>query len=109
MSLDIYVSSPKCPHCGADEHDNVNINITYNLSKTWRAAGFDDAACDGGLAVAIIPNVRESLATLKADPDRFRSMNPSNGWGTYEGLIDALQRLLEACERHPNATMSTWR
>jgi len=108
MSLDIYVQAPKCPHCGRSDEE-VNVNITYNLSRMWREAGFDDKACDSGRAVDIIENVTKAIQTLRSDPVRFRAMNPSNGWGSYEGLIEALERLRTACEEHPDGTLRTWR
>jgi hypothetical protein len=108
MSLDIYVSAPKCPTCGHSA-GRLNVNITYNLSQMWREAGFDDRACDAGRAGDIVPNVKEAIATLRASPARFEAMNPENGWGSYGGLIIALEELLRACEAHPDYELSTWR
>ena len=108
MSLDIYVREPDCEHCG-HKGASTNINITYNLGRMWRAAGFDDAACDEGEAGEIVHMIELAIANLRADPERFRAMNPANGWGTYEGLIDALDLLRAACTAHPNGRLSTWR
>jgi hypothetical protein len=45
---------------------------------------------------------------LQADPARFQSLNPSNGWGTYEGLVQFVTAYLAACVQFPDATVSVW-
>jgi hypothetical protein len=108
VSLDIYVSSPKCPQCGRSD-GRENINITCNLGPMWREAGFDDKACDGGRAGDILPNVNAAIAALLADPEGFRALTPDNGWGSYEWLLGALEKLRSACEQWPDGELSTWR
>lgn len=31
------------------------------------------------------------ITGLEADPDRFRAMDPPNGWGSYDTLLDVLR------------------
>jgi hypothetical protein len=40
--------------------------------------------------------LRRVIDGLTADPDRFRAMNPENGWGDYEGLIRVLCEMRDA-------------
>lgn len=42
-----------------------------------------------------------AIDQLEADPDRFRAMNPANGWGDYESLVVVLQDMRDAVPDHP--------
>ena len=46
------------------------------------------------------------IEELEADPERFRGMNPSNGWGDYDSLLSVLREMSEAV---PNGEPTTWR
>ncbi len=78
-------------------------NYTSNVSPMWRTAlggkslrEFHHASCSeaaGPLA--------EAVARMEADPAAYEEMNPSNGWGDYEGALAYLRALAEACAAHP--------
>lgn len=51
----------------------------------------DGARGEGGLEY-----LRQVIAGLEADPDRYRAMNPENGWGDYDRLLDVLRRMRDA-------------
>jgi hypothetical protein len=83
-------------------------NITHNLGKMASEAGLYDAmwgAEDQGWTHAhdLIEPLRDGLATLQADPERFKQFNPANGWGDYEGLLDFAASYLAACMKWPDA------
>lgn len=42
---------------------------------------------------------------LKANPEKYRAMNPTNGWGDYEGAVDFLQKNYEALLLSDEATV----
>lgn len=44
---------------------------------------------------------------LAAQPERFRAMNPPNGWGDYDRLLAVLREMCAAGARHPAATWRT--
>jgi hypothetical protein len=46
------------------------------------------------------------LNGLLADPERFRAMNPPNGWGNYDDLVATLSRMRDASVEHPAAAWS---
>ena len=59
----------------------AEMNVTYNLTPMLREAGFgtwrdhvNDTVPEFGSALM---RLRDTLA---ADPDRFRALNPDNGW-----------------------------
>lgn len=41
---------------------------------------------------------------LEADPDRFRAMNPENGWGNYDDLVKLLTEMRNSVPEWP----TTW-
>jgi hypothetical protein len=85
------------------------LNITYNLTPMLVEAGFPghramtDAPCTeaGGVFA-------RTARRLRDDPERFKALNPPNGWGTYEGAIEFCDRLADACSRHPKGRLDTW-
>jgi hypothetical protein len=107
-------------------HEECEVNYTHNtngmISAALVAAGQDPAPpCGGPLGPAIGPAwwkkldgmsgpdgavyLGHILAGLRGDPDRFRAMNPSNGWGDYDNLVATLQRMVNAVPNWP----TVWR
>lgn len=41
---------------------------------------------------------------LERDPDRFRALNPENGWGDYDGLVVLLREMRASVPEWP----TTW-
>ncbi len=84
--------------------DVVEIgNYTSNVSPMWTSAlggtrlrEFHHVSC----AEAAGP-LAEAVKRMEADPAAYQGMNPSNGWGDYEGALDYLRRIAEACAAHP--------
>ncbi len=89
-------------------------NITHNLVAMAREAGIYEACWrpeEIGItkAAQLIEPLRNGIAQMKADPERFKKHNPSNGWGSYERFLPWLEQYLAACEANPDATVSVWR
>ena len=85
-------------------------NITHNLTKMAEAAGiyqhlWQPEEINITTASQLIEPLTAGLATLRAEPDRFRVLNPSNGWGNYEGLVQFVADYLAACQDNPTATI----
>lgn len=105
----------KEPVIAKDDSDNVfHANITHNLSRMAKAANLENALWQPEqieivTAYQLIEPLTAGLMLLKSDPECFKTYNPSNGWGTYEGLIAFIEEYLEACKRYPMATVSVSR
>lgn len=85
-------------------------NITHNLGGMAQAAGlycvlWEPAEHGIDTAEQAIPLLRRGLARMIAEPERFKAMNPKNGWGTYNRLVDFTLDVLRACEENPDATL----
>ena len=107
MSLDVYLTATE-PHV---VYDN---NITHNLNQMAGAAGlyialWQPEELEITKAWQLIVPLREGLGRLRAEPERFRALNPSNGYGNYDGLVSFVEAYLAACEAHPEAEVSVSR
>lgn len=89
-------------------------NITHNLGAMAREAGVylacwrpEEMGATKGKH--LIEPLRAGLSALRANPERFRAMNPENGWGDYDGLVAFVADYLAACEAYPDADVSVSR
>jgi len=121
VSLDVYLKGPIVTvECECTECDNVHTrqrsptlfdwNITHNLTKMADAAGLHEVLWrpeEIGVLMAchMIDRLRAGLELLRSDPDRFKALNPDNGWGDYNGLVKMAAAYLAACEEHPTAAV----
>lgn len=91
-----------------------HANITHNLNQMAREAGVYKCVWrpeEMGITRAhqLVERLRDGIALLKSDPERFKKFDASNEWGTYEQFVPWLEQYLDACERHPQAKVSVWR
>lgn len=108
MSYDIDLVESMCHecHCGDVVYHS---NMTSNVSGMWDDAGIElrlycyDREHAGDEARVVAPLLTEAIHKMEADPERYRAMEPSNGWGSYEGTLSFLRKLRDACLMYPNA------
>lgn len=96
MSYDVY---GVCDHCGASMFD---WNYTSNCAQMWREAGCDIAEFHDKPASALASALGDALTAMEANPDKFRAMNPSNGWGDFDRLFVQLRILRRKLLENPN-------
>jgi hypothetical protein len=83
-------------------------NITHNLRIMADAADLYECLWRPDeigitLAIQLIQPLKDGLARLQSDPETYRALNPVNGWGSYEGLVDFVAEYLAACIAFPEA------
>lgn len=105
MSLDFSLYL-KCEDAGdGQEHikELLDMNITHNVAPMWREAGCYEALykSEGDLAKDHVDAVSKAVLFMLADREKYEEMNPSNGWGDYEGALKWLQEVRNAMERYP--------
>ena len=101
MSLDITLEV-------ISRHEVFAGNITHNLVPMAKKVGLyyvlwrpDELGIkDAGDLIDCLGN---GLVLLKSDPERFKKLNPTNGWGDYELLVKFCEDYLEQCKTHPDA------
>ena len=91
-----------------ESNEVFSRNITHNLGlMAKRADLYLPLWCpeEMGIEVAwqLIELLRDGLRSLMADPAYYRELNPSNGWGSYELLVDFVRCYLQACRQYPDA------
>ena len=83
-------------------------NYTSNLAGMWCDAlghslgDLHDAPC-----VEAAPVLASALAKMR-DPnnrERYKAMEPSNGWGNVDSAIEYVQNAYAACLRHPRGRL----
>lgn len=113
MSLDITLYDNHCEHCGRKD-EVYALNITGNLVPMAHRAHIYEELWDpkeNGIerAKQLIFPLEYSIALLETIPSVFKRLNPSNGWGSYEGFLYDLKELLMVCKKYPEATIEVWR
>lgn len=103
MSLDVYLEEVK-------PTEVYGANITHNLVEMAREAVLYWALWhpeELGVTKAkeLIDHLQMGLERLKADPEKYRAFNPENGWGSYEGFMEFVEKYLKACRENPDATV----
>lgn len=101
MSLDISISAKR-------EMIIYDTNITYNLADMYykcidKEKGFkklDGMNCKEALLI-----INNAIQEMLNNADDYRKLNPKNGWGSYEGLLKALQEMRNCCENNPDGTI----
>ncbi len=101
MSLDVYLKKMMLTEV-------YSGNITHNLGAMADAAGIYDLLWrpeEIGITKAwhIIKPLTRGIARLKKSPKKFKTFNPENGWGDYEGFLRFCQEYLKACIENPTA------
>lgn len=125
MSLDVTLSGEprqiecRCCDCGhkhTKEHRDefFSRNVTHNLNVMATEAGLYEYLWrpeEKGITKAeqLLGPLACGLGLLESDPERFRKFNPSNGWGSHEGLVEFVREYLAACRAHPNANVEACR
>jgi len=98
MSYDIWLTG--------DPEPPLDWNYTSNCSQMWCAAGADLRKFHGKIASECEPILRSAIDNMIETPARYIAMNPPNGWGDYDSLLDALSELLFALVDHPKAIVN---
>lgn len=80
---------------------------TYNLTPMWRLAGTCQTTSDfdGQSAGRLAPILTAGLVDALRFPERYKALDPDNGWGDYNGFLEILTRFTTLCWQHPTATV----
>lgn len=64
---------------------------------------------DGLTGKQSIPILEQVISALEKSPEKFKAMNPENGWGSYDGFLQFLKELLAGAIKSPACRWKTWR
>jgi len=88
-------------------YTDLELNYTYNVAEM-----FSEAIIGWAHGIKTINNMTGEFAeagldvgflSMVLDPDKYKAMNPSNGWGDYHGALEVLKTLLEYARKYPTA------
>lgn len=88
---------------------NLDWNYTSNCAPMWRTAMPESeglAGMDGMEAGSAAAILARGIERMESTPEVYAAMNPSNGWGSYEGQLGALRELLAAFRSAPKAKVA---
>ena len=97
-----------------DDQTVFSANITHNMGRMANAAGIYEVLWrpeQNGFkkAYQLVPVLQKGLNRLKLYPETYKTLNPDNGWGSYEALVDFVTEYLDACRENMNADVSASR
>jgi len=98
---------------GSGRHEVFSANYTHNCNVMAEAAGIyehvwpPDRLPGVKTAQDLIEPLRAGISLMDAEPERFKALNPANGWGSYATFLPWLRRYLEACIEYPKAFVDT--
>lgn len=111
MSLDISLY--------ATDKDNNEIelwetNITNNLVDMAKSSDLYDVMWrphENGIdtAKSAIPHIAKGIKYLSNNIDVMRELNPENGWGSYENLLNIATDYYTKCKLYPSARIEVSR
>lgn len=83
-------------------------NIIWNAMPMYYKAFGPDLSdgfkgLHGRIAREAVIILRPAIARIEDNRAEYEEMNPKNGWGSYEGALELLRKLLAACLEHPKA------
>ncbi len=86
-------------------------NITHNLAKMADHAGlytyiWHPENIPAKKASELILPLRTGLQIMREKAEFLKTLNPINGWGNYENLLQFVEQYLEACIQNPDAEIS---
>jgi chromosome segregation ATPase len=96
-----------------DEYDDAklaSLNITHNLNKMAEAVGLYEVLWQPkeiGITTAsqMIPILEKGIKELEANPEKYKTFNPPNGWGNCDNLLDFCRSVLHWCREYPDAVI----
>lgn len=69
-------------------------NPTYNLGQMFRACtGWNYSQGEYYRCSEVIEKIERGIRELRTNPGKYKSLEPSNGWGTLDGAIRVLESL----------------
>ncbi|CAK7029004.1 hypothetical protein DSECCO2_264300 [anaerobic digester metagenome] len=91
-----------------------NLSVTHNLNNMAKAVGLYEVLWrpeQVGISTAsqMITPLEKGIKELIANPDKYKTFNPPNGWGDYDIFVDFCKSVLRDCREYPDATIEAGR
>lgn len=82
-----------------------SFNYTYNVSGMWYAAKPEKGirCFYGKTGAEALQDLKEIRDYMEDHRDELLKMEPANGWGSYQGALDFVNKLIAASLSNPSA------
>ena len=80
-------------------------NITYNLAPMYYKAIDEELGLKkikGMTCKKALPIIKKAIADMILNEEEYKKLNPKNGWGTYEQLLEDFRQIKNVCENNPD-------
>lgn len=86
------------------------VNYTHNINPMIREAGIPNWPYEFldnvGFAKNMIEPLTLTLDNFSKDPEKYRAMNPKNGWGDFDSLQITLTAILKLCKENKYSSVN---
>ena len=89
-------------------HEIWERNLTFNLGKMLKRAGFHPNFLSGTTVSTLRPIVENTLLAMQDNPDYYKRFNPpidqatGKRWGDYASCLEFLEELRVALHKAPD-------
>ena len=76
-------------------------NITYNLAPMYYKAIDKELGLKkikGMSCKKALPIIENAIKDMIDNKEEYKKLNPENGWGTYDGLLEKFKDIRNICE-----------
>ena len=83
----------------------LSLNYTHNVTDMWiKADVYNSLYMSNGLhGRDVINKIEVGLKHMNEHQAEYELLNPSNGWGDYNGAWVFLKEILDGCKQYPSA------
>jgi len=108
MSLDFYLIS-----LSENKEELAWHNITHNLipmaEESWLyQCLWRPTENNMFYARDIIMHLKAWIYKLQSDPEKYKKLNSDNWWWSYHNFLPFVKRVLESCEKNPEAEIESF-
>lgn len=91
------------PRNGWDVYGSINYTHNTNPMIRIKFPGWSYEGLSGMSAKTLIEKLQPVVEDMNSRKKFYDDMNPDNGWGSRESLIQVLNELIAWCKRFPSA------
>ena len=105
--------APLAPQDDEGRYLVYHANITHNMADMAKSCGLWEPLWrphENGYERAgdLVEPIAEGIGRLMEDPDEMQKLNPSNGWGSFDALLEFARSTMAACQVYQDAHIKTW-
>lgn len=108
MGYRVTIAEEACPHCGHYPEPALAVSHTYNVAPMFYLAFGPDGlkSLDGKSKDSALKILEPALKYFTANAEYLRTVEPANGWGSYDGALRLLRDIRDALESGQNLTVT---